>query len=75
MSYKLCEVKIEDIFPDEDHINDNNSILDNIIKRDEKDVSILHFYQTPILPQVVYKTKTNNDKVWMITQQNGMSED
>lgn len=56
-------------------MNDNNSILDNIIKKDEKDVSIIHFYNTPILPQVLYKNQTNAEKGWMITQQNGMSED
>jgi len=56
-------------------MNDNNSILDNIIKKDDKDSSVINFYHNPILPQVIYKSELKHEKGWMITQQNGMSED
>jgi hypothetical protein len=73
-SEKVCEVKLDDIFPREDPLTDNNSMLDKIIKKEEKDNSIMPFFPTPILPQFVYNTPFN-EKTWMISQQKGVSED
>ena len=70
-SEKLCEVKLDDIFPAEDQ--QDNSMLDRIIKKEDKDCSMIHFYNTPILPQFTYNSF--NEKSWMITHQKGISED
>jgi len=73
-SEKLCEVKLDDIFPHDDHMHDNNSMLDRIIKKEEKDCSMIQFCHAPILPQFTY-ISAFNEKSWMITQQKGVSED
>ena len=80
LSKNLCEVKLTDIFPTEEpllynnSLLDNNSMLDKLIKKEEKD-SIIPFYPQPILPQVVFPTNTYNEHTWRITQQKGVSED
>jgi len=71
-SDKVCEVKLDDLFPRDDHLTENNSMLDKIIKKEEKDSSMIHFYPTPILPQFVYNNGFN-EKTWMISQQKGVS--
>lgn len=49
-------------------------MLDKIIKKEEKENSIIQFSPAPILPQFTYNS-TFNEKSWMITQQKGVSED
>jgi hypothetical protein len=53
-SEKLCEVKLDDIFPPSHHIRDSTSMFDGLIRKVEKDSSIIQSYYTPILPQVTY---------------------
>ena len=72
-SDKLCEVKLDDLFPRDDH-HTNNSLIDRFIKKEEKDCSIIHFYPTPILPQFVVNNAFN-ERSWMISQRKGVSED
>ena len=50
-------------------------MLDRIIKKEEKDSSIMPFYTQPIMPQAVFPSSTYNEKSWRITQQKGVSED
>ena len=50
-------------------------MLDRIIKKEEKDSSIMPYYTQPIMPQVVFPSSTYNEKSWRITQQKGVSED
>jgi hypothetical protein len=49
-------------------------MLDRIIKKEDKESSIMHFSQAPILPQFTYSNNFN-EKSWMITQLKGVSED
>jgi hypothetical protein len=74
VSEKVCEVKLDDLFPRDEHLTDNNSFLDKIIKKEEKDCSMIQFFPTPILPQFVFN-HAFNEKSWMISQQKGVSED
>jgi hypothetical protein len=60
------------LFPRDDPLTENNSILDKIIKKEEKDNCMIHFFTTPIVPQFVYN-KGFNEKSWMISQQKGFS--
>ena len=53
---------------------DNNSLLGKLIKKEERDGSIIPFYPTPIFPQVVFPN-SYNEETWRITQQKGVSED
>jgi hypothetical protein len=55
-------------------LNDNNSMLDRIMKKEEHNSSIIPFLTTPIVPQFVYNSGFN-EKTWMISQQKGVSED
>jgi hypothetical protein len=73
-SEKLHEVKIEDIFPFDSHMQDNNSIFDKIMRKEDKESSIMHFCQTPQLPQSPYNNNFN-EKTWAITHLKGVSED
>ena len=73
-SQRVCEVKIEDIFPDEDHFADNNSMLDKIIKKEEKECSMIPLLPQPVMPQFLFN-HGYNEKTWRITQQKGVSED
>jgi hypothetical protein len=57
-SERLCEVKIEDIFPNESQLHDNNSMLNHIIKKEDRDSSIMQFCH-PILPQFTYTAPNN----------------
>ena len=52
-------------------MHDNNSMLNHIIKKEEKDCSMMQFSYTPILPQFTFNTF--NEKSWMITHQKGVS--
>jgi hypothetical protein len=85
-SQRLCEVKLEDIFPhqepylhnsmlDNNSMLGDNSMLDKLIKKEEKDCSFIPYQPHPILPQVVFPTGNYNEKSWRITQQKGVSED
>jgi hypothetical protein len=71
-SANLCEVKLDDIFPEGDHMYDNGSMFDKMIKKEDKESSIIHYSPAPILPQFTYNP-TFNEKSWMITQQKGIS--
>lgn len=78
-SQKLCEVKLDDIFPHQSPYEngsmlDNNSILDKLIKKEERDCSFIPYHPQPIFPQVVFPSGYN-EKSWRITQQKGVSED
>lgn len=55
-------------------MNDHNSMLDKIMKKEEHNNSIIPFLSTPIVPQFVYNNGFN-EKTWMISQQKGVSED
>ena len=72
-SERLCEVKLDDIFPQEDHFHDN-SIMDRLTKKEDKEGSIMQIYHTPIVPQFTYSNNFN-EKTWTITQLKGVSED
>lgn len=65
-------MKIDDIFPFDLHMNDNNSMFDRIIKKDEKESTIMQFYQVPIAQNC---NPQFNEKSWAITQLKGVSED
>lgn len=71
-SQKACEVKLDDIFPRDDH-HDNGSMLDKIIKKEDKDCSMIPYLPHPILPQFI--NNSFNERNWRITQQAGVSED
>ncbi len=73
-SERVCEVKLDDIFPRDDHFTDNNSMLDKIIKKEDKDNSMIPFLPHPIVPQFVFNSNFN-EKTWRITEQKGVSED
>jgi hypothetical protein len=74
-SERLCEVKLDDIFPHDDQLHENNSMLNHIIKKEDRDSSIMQFCH-PIMPQFTYTAPNNfNEKSWVITQQKGVSED
>lgn len=71
-SEKLYEVKINDICPEADQLYDN--FLDKTIKQEERDGEIAHYPSALVLPQFTYNHGFN-ERAWMITQQNGVSED
>lgn len=73
-SQKVCEVKLDDLFPHDDHFNDNNSLLDKIGKREEKEGSMIPLLPQPVMPQFLFN-HGYNEKTWRITQQKGVSED
>lgn len=53
-------------------MNDNNSMFDRIIKKEEKDSGIMQFCQVPFAQNVLPQF---NEKAWAITQLKGVSED
>lgn len=59
LSEKACEIKFDDLFPRDDHLLDNNSILDKLTKKEEKDYSMIPFFPTPIVPQFVFSKGFN----------------
>lgn len=71
-SEKMYEVKINDICPQADQLYD--TVLDKSVKQEEKEEEILHYSSALVLPQFTYNHGFN-ERAWMITQQNGVSED
>lgn len=49
-----CEVKLDDIFPPSHHIRDSTSMFDGLIRKVDKESSMIPSYYAPILPQVTY---------------------
>jgi hypothetical protein len=47
-------------------------MLDKLIKKEEKDFSMIPYMPQPILPQFVFNNNFN-EKNWRITQQAGIS--
>lgn len=49
-------------------------MLDKTVKELERDGEIIHYSSALVLPQFTYNHGFN-ERAWMITQQNGVSED